>query len=181
MIEKSKYLFIAISLLLLSCQSNPWKGKKFYVLNCKLNGYIATLEEVQLNFISSEYIEMTATLNSSLGDIRTYKTDPSLGKLVKTYKYKSSNSDGVEMIDIPGLKLNFRTVALANGDRKASNGEMFYTQSIVEILGTEKAKERVIKSSPSQSLSHVYLRMLRSEKTEEVKIKEEQSEGFEGE
>lgn len=154
MIKKSKYLFIAISLLLLSCQSNPWKGKKFYVLNCKLNGYVATLEEVQLNFISSEYIEMKATLKSGLGDISTYKTEPSLGKLVKTYKYSCSNSDGVEMIDIPGLHLNFRTIELANGDRKASNGEMFYTKSIVEILNTDEAKDRVIKASPDPSLAN---------------------------
>jgi len=138
--KKSKYLLIAVSLILLSCSSNPWKGKKFYVLNCKLNGYVANLEEVQLNFISSEYIEMKATLNFSLGNISTYKIDSILGKLVKTYKYSSSNSDGVEMIDIPGLHLNFRTIALANGDRKASNGEMFYTKSIVEILNTNKQK-----------------------------------------
>ncbi|WP_316757445.1 hypothetical protein [Pedobacter aquatilis] len=140
--KKSKYFLIAVSLILLSCSSNPWKGKKFYILNCKLNGYVATLEEVQLNFISSEYIEMRATLNSSLGEINTYKNDSSLGKLVKTYQYSSSNRYGVEMIDIPGLHLNFRTVGLNNGDRKATNGEMFYTKSIVEILNIEEAKEK---------------------------------------
>ncbi|RZJ64905.1 MAG: hypothetical protein EOO47_26320 [Flavobacterium sp.] len=182
--KKSKYLFIAISLFLLSCNSNPWKGKKYYVLNCKINEYVATLEEIQLNFISSEYVEIKATLNSSLGDIKTYKNDVTLGKLVKTYKYTSINSDGMEMIDIPGLNLNFRTITLANGDRKASNEEVFYQKSIVEILNTEKAKERVRKACVNDALDNIFVKLLKVNKKGKVNIpaiQEEQPVGFEGE
>lgn len=100
----------------MSCNSNPFKGKKYYMLNCKLNGYVATLEEIELNFISSDYVELKATLNSSLGEIRTYKNDSSLAKRIKTYKYNSVNSDGIEILEIPDLKISFRTIKQSNGD-----------------------------------------------------------------
>jgi len=183
MIKKSKYLFIAISLFLLSCNSNPWKGKKYYVLNCKINDYVATLEEIQLNFISSEYVEIKATLNSSLGDLKTYKNDQTLGKLVKTYKYTSINSDGMEMIDIPGLSLNFRTITLTNGDRKASNEEIFYKNSIVDILNTTEAEQRVRIANVNDEFDNIFVKLLKSNKKSKVSIPalEEQAKGFEGE
>lgn len=182
--KKSKYLFIAISLFLLSCNSNPFKGKKYYMLNCKLNGYVATLEEIELNFISSDYVELKATLNSSLGEIRTYKNDSSLTKRIKTYKYNSVNSDGIEILEIPDLKISFRTTKQANGDQITSTNEVLYQKSIVEIINTSEAKERVKKASINDPLDNMYVKLLKPIRQERVNIpviEEEQAVGFEGE
>jgi len=179
--KKLNYLAL-ICLLLISCSQNPWKGKKFYVLNCKLQGYVASLQEIELNFISETHVEARETLNSTLGELRTYNTNPPIGTQSKIFDYSYEGSGDNTILSIDDLKLNLNFSKNGNGELKSNLDETLYNTSIVEILNTEEAKERVRQASPSPSLVKMYLRMLKSEKAGRVKVKEEeQPEGFEGE
>lgn len=68
--------------------------------------------------------------------------------------------------------------------RITSTNEVLYQKSIVEIINTNDAKERVKKASINDPLDNMYVNLLKPTKRERVNIpviQEEQSAGFEGE
>lgn len=155
--NKSNYLLL-ICLFLFSCSTNPWKGKKLYVLNCKLSGYTASLQELELNFISDKYLEAKETLNSSFGQVLTYKSNPAIGESKKIFSYTYGQESGV--LEIEELKLNLNFTKGEAGELKSNLDEVLYDTSIVEILDSEEAKERVRKASPLPNLANMYIDML---------------------
>lgn len=179
--KKSNYL-ILICLLLLSC-SNPWKDKKYYVLNCKLDGYVASLQEIELNFITDSHVEAKETFNSCLGVIKSYKTDPPIGDQTKILTYTFDGSGENKVVTIDGIKTSLNFTKNGSKELKSNLDEVFYETSIVEILNTEEAKDRVRKASPMPSLSKIYIDMLKEDKRGKINLKvkedEEQPEGFE--
>ncbi|TKC01400.1 hypothetical protein [Pedobacter cryotolerans] len=166
---------ILICLLFISCSQNPWKGRKVYVLNCKLQGYIASLQEIELSFISETHLEAKETLNSTLGEFRTYKTNPPIGTQSKIFKYSYEGSGDNEILSIDDLKLNLNFTKNGNGELKSNLDETLYNTSIVEIINTEEALERIRQASPSPSLAPMYMKMLKANNKNKINLRESKS------
>ncbi len=147
--KKSNYLILASLLLFLTnCSTNQFSGEKYYLTTCALNGYTPSLQEIELNFVSSTHLEAKKTLTASYGEPSTYKNNPAMSQTSKILEYSYDNG----ILSIPELKLNASFENNESGELKANTNEIFYKTSIVEILDTEEARERVRKASPTPSL-----------------------------
>ncbi|MFD1631069.1 hypothetical protein [Pseudopedobacter beijingensis] len=159
--KKSIYLLFSTFIILTSCSNNPWRGKKYYLITCELKGYIASLHEVELHFISDNTLEAKRTLFSQFGELMTYKNDSSINKTSRIINYNYSNG----ILSIPDLNMHVSfTKDDSTGELKSNTNEIFYKTSIVEIIETEEAKERVRKASQLPSLAQIYIDMLKPAK-----------------
>lgn len=177
---------VLISLLFISCNSNSLKDRKLYVLNCELKGYIASIQEVELNFISDTHLEARKTLYASLGDVSTYKSNPRMYEESKifTYSYEGNADDGV--VTIEDLSLTFKLTRYSDGVIRTNQRDAFYQTSIVDILNTKEAEKRIKQASPSSILVKMYVDLLNGNSKREAKRRikqneEEQSKEYYGE
>jgi hypothetical protein len=124
-----------ITVLLQSCTNNQLVGKTYYLINGHIsNNYYASLKEVKVTFISSDKIESSVILYA---DALGYCIEDTSITKIGSYKYK----DGI--LELPGFTLLIKLEFLDNGDIRTNEGEVFYQTSIVGLLGTKDAYERI--------------------------------------
>jgi hypothetical protein len=174
--KKQLSVLALIALLFISCNSNSLKDRKLYVFNCELKGYIASIQEVELNFISDTHLEARKTLYASLGDVSTYKSNPRMYEESKifSYSYEGNADDGVVTID--DLNLTFRLTRYSGGVIRTNQRDAFYQTSIVDILKTEEAVTRIRQTSPSSALVKMYVDLLNGHSKKETKRRKKQQE-----
>ena len=128
----------------LSCNNNSLVGKRLYVLNGKIDysTYYASLKELELNFIDNDKVETKMTMYADAMGYRIIN-DSSADIETKIYSYK--HQDGI--LELPALSLLVKINYNEKGKIKTNEGEYLYMTSIISLLGTPAAFERVKEDS----------------------------------
>ena len=150
------FYVILTSIVLFSCNSNSIEGRKLYLLTMSLKSSIPIIKEVECDFLSNGKMEVHLTLMSFAGRLKTYKSDTTIYKETQLVDY--TFKDGY--LEIPDYGLTTRLTKTDNGDFTTNTNETFYKQSIVEILDTEAANERIRQNSPDPLFTKMFLKML---------------------
>jgi hypothetical protein len=114
------------------------------------------MKEMECNFVDPDKVEIRLTLFGYIDELKTYKNDSTIYQESKIYDY--TFKDGY--LEIPELRVNTRLTENQDGDYQTNTNETFYKQSIVDILNTQDAKNRIIKASPMTNITSMYLDML---------------------
>ena len=127
-------VFLFLSVGALSCNTgNTLEGKKLYALDVKLDAI--TIAEYELNFISSDKVEMKTIIYCNSMECLTKENSPKRFEktVIKDYTYKDAF---LKIEGIPDLnKISF----LDNGDIKSNTGEILYNTSITELDNNDKS------------------------------------------
>lgn len=156
----TKYYFNLLSVLLvtllISCNNNELKGKRYYLLTGGASVYGTQLKEMELNFISNDKAEAKMLLYANDFGYKTI-SDTSAESESKIYSYKYENG----FFEIPDFKVFANLIFLSDGRIKTNEGEYFYPTSIVPLLGTKEADKRVDESTKSKVLARIFKEILR--------------------
>lgn len=155
-----KYYFnwlpLVLVTFLLSCNSNGLKGKKYYLLTTGTSEYVTQLKEMELNFISNDKVETKMLLYANDFGYKTI-SDTSEESESKIYSYKYENG----IFEMPDFKVLAKLDFLSDGRIRTNEREYFYPTSIIPLLGTEVADERVDESAKSKTLARIYKEILK--------------------
>jgi hypothetical protein len=164
--KKLTIILFLIPVLLTSCDINTLRGKKLYLLSLTVNS-VPMMKEMECNFISPDKVEIRLTVFGYLGEFKTYVSDPTIYNESKilTYSFK----DG--FLEIPELNVTAKLTEDSLGNYQTNTNETFYTQSIVKILNTQEAKDRILKASPMANIADMYLDMLKNPSNDSPLIK----------
>jgi len=152
-----RIIFIFILVSIISCNVNSLRGKKLYLMDLTVNT-VPLMKEIECDFIGSDKVEIRMTLFGYADEFKTYKTDSTIYQESKIYTY--SYNDGI--LEIPDLKVIAKLTEDDKGNYLTNTNEVFYSQSIVGILNTQEAKNRIIKASPMANIAGMYLDMLKN-------------------
>jgi hypothetical protein len=132
-------LVIAIACLLQSCARNDLEGKTYYLLDGRVDAnYYASLKEIELTFLSDSNVETSLTLYADAMGYRVY-TDTSSFRESKITEYKYENG----ILELPSFNMVCRLEFQDDNNIKTNEGEILYIQSIVTLLGTQEAIDRI--------------------------------------
>ena len=147
--------FIILFLIITSCNpENNLMGKKYYALDVKIDAM--NIAEYQMNFASSDKVEMTPMIYCNSMECLTKENSPKRFEktAIKDYRF---NENYLKIDGIPDLsKITF----LPNGDMKANNGETMYKTSIKELSDEEKQARITDFLKGNKALGQVFSKML---------------------
>jgi hypothetical protein len=115
------------------------------------------IKEMECYFASADKIEVRLTLFAYGDALKTFKSDTTIYTnevRVLNYSYKNG------YLEIPDLKLTTKLDEDEHGDYITNTKEVFYQQSIVDLLNTEEGNSRTIKASSTPNVAPIYLKML---------------------
>lgn len=125
-----------------ACGKDSLVGKRYYVLNGNINSlYYASLKEIQLDFISSDKLEVKMTMYADASGYKLISDKKDTESKIFNYSYDSG------FLSVPQFGLTSRLTELDNGDFVTNENEYLYATSIVDILGTKEASDRLEQSS----------------------------------
>lgn len=131
--------------MLLACTSNDLVGKTYYLINGHISReYYATLKETKLTFISSDKVEAAPIL---FADAMGYRIEDSSITKIVSYKYENG------ILELPDFGLMNKLGFLDDGNIRANDGEVFYQNSIVSLLGTNEAYDRISQDAKGNKMT----------------------------
>lgn len=157
--QSFSWLTGTLILFVVSCNiigtGNSLKGEKYYLLTGNISGYFATLKEIELNFISNDKVEARTLLYAdAFGYNITNDSSTEGSSKIFNYKYE----DGI--LELPDFKILAKLEFLDEGKIKTNEGEYFYPNSIIPLIGTKEADQRLNESSKYKAFTSIFKRML---------------------